>query len=119
MKKSAITKFLRHRDLPGELMRRLPFYAAGSRAMMIGELNAQIERAQAMAWQLGATSGDRTEANLLYGRLEAIRLELAAFRFEPAEASETPALAWFRGRADSKDPSVSDQSSTITPLMKS
>ena len=100
-------------------MRRLPFYAPGSRAMMIGELDAQIERAQAMAWQLGATCGDRTEANLLYGRLEAIRLELAAFRFEPAEASETPALAWFRGRADFKDPSISDESSSISPFIES
>jgi hypothetical protein len=101
------------------MMRRLLDYAPGPRATWIVELNARIERAQTLAWQLSSDCDDAGEASQLYGRLEAIRADVAAFRFESAEASDRPALAWFRERLEFADRSVSDQSSTIIPFVES
>jgi hypothetical protein len=98
-------------------MRRIPDHRSGPRAAWIAEITAEIDRAQGIAWRLGRDSVDKAEANLLYGRLEAIRAELTALRFDYVEVHPEPALDWIREhlsvvdlRSNLSDSSTLDQS---------
>jgi hypothetical protein len=93
-------------------MRRIPDNRPGPRAAWVAEIIGEIERAQGIAWQLGLDSVDKAEANLLYGRLEAIRSEVAALRFNYVEVHREPALDWMREHLNIGDlrPSPADSS---------
>ena len=54
---------------------------AGQRARWIEQISAEIDYAQRLAWEIGFASGDNSEANSLYGELEAIRAEVNTIRF--------------------------------------
>ncbi len=51
------------------------------RARWLAELGRAVVEAQRLAWRLGVVDGDSEEARKLYARLEAVRLELDALRF--------------------------------------
>jgi hypothetical protein len=51
------------------------------RARWLAELGCAVVEAQKLAWRLGVVDGDSAEARKLYTRLEAVRLELDALKF--------------------------------------
>ena len=50
------------------------------RARWLAELSVALEQAQQLAWSLGVSEGSSAEARELYGRLEAVRIEVASLR---------------------------------------
>jgi hypothetical protein len=52
------------------------------RARWLAELTQAIAEAQKLAWRLGVAEGDSEEARELYARLEAVRNEVDALRFD-------------------------------------
>jgi hypothetical protein len=52
------------------------------RARWLAELAHAISQAQKLAWRLGVAEGDSEEARELYARLEAVRNEVDALRFD-------------------------------------
>ena len=55
-------------------------YAAAQRARWLAELAESIDQAQRVAWRLGVVEGNNAQAKELYGRLEAVRVELESLR---------------------------------------
>ncbi|HEU5482580.1 MAG TPA: hypothetical protein VFU80_05765 [Sphingomicrobium sp.] len=53
---------------------------AASRAQSLAQLVEAVEGAQRLAWQLGSSEDKSNEARELYGRLEAVRVELNSLR---------------------------------------
>ena len=54
--------------------------AAAERAARMAELEAVINKQQALAWRLAVADGGHSEARRLHVRLQTIRLELDALR---------------------------------------
>ena len=50
------------------------------RAQWLAELADAVEQAQRLAWTLGVSEGSSQEARELYGRLEAVRIEMESLR---------------------------------------
>ena len=50
------------------------------RAQWLAELADAVEQAQRLAWTLGVSEGTSHEARELYGRLEAVRIEMESLR---------------------------------------
>jgi hypothetical protein len=78
----------------GKSMRRQPDGDAGRRGRRAVEILAEIDRAQALAWDLatGCRHDVEEEAGRLYGRLEAIRAEVDAMRFGRFAGDQRPIL---------------------------
>ena len=56
--------------------------AALERTRWLAELAQAVAQAQKLAWRLGVAEGDSEEARALYARLEAVRNEVDALRFD-------------------------------------
>jgi hypothetical protein len=50
------------------------------RAQWLAELADALEQAQQIAWTLGVSEGSSPDARDLYGRLEAVRIEVESLR---------------------------------------
>jgi hypothetical protein len=74
----------------GEFMEQL----AALRAEWFAQLAEAIEGAQRLAWQLGTRDGTSDEARELYGKLEAVRLELDSLRGVGSRPAEAPDADW-------------------------
>ena len=81
--------------------------AAAVRARWMAELAAAVDDAQRVAWRLAAEARTSQEARALYGRLEAVRLELEELRgIQPGGAGELETMLLKRlGWAGALDPS--------------
>lgn len=85
-------------------MERVPIEtSATERARWLGQLAEALEEAQKVAWRLGVSEGDSSEAKELYGRIEAARAEVETLRLggfrrfrEESNPDWTNLLLWDR-----------------------